>query len=116
MRAWNSPGGRCVGRDSELASIDAWLAAVPAAVAAGLLVIGGEPGIGKTTPWAEATRRAGALGYLVLSSRPVPSDARLPHFAPAHLLRPVADDAFGPLPVPQRRALEHVFGQVYPHL
>lgn len=57
-------------RESELASIDAWLAAVPQAVpravAPSLLVIAGEPGIGKTTLWAEATRRAGAAGHRVL--------------------------------------------------
>ena len=97
-------------REGELASIDAWLTAVagagPAAVAPGLLVIAGEPGIGKTTLWAEATRRAAATGYQVLSSRPVPSDAGLPHVALADLLRPVSDDVLGVLPAPQRRALD----------
>lgn len=99
------PGRTVLGRDSELARIDDWLTTVPTGEA-GLLVIAGEPGIGKTTLWAQASRRAGALGYLVLSSRPVPSDAGLPHVVLADLLRPVADDAFSPLPVPQRRALE----------
>ena len=93
-------------RESELASIDAWLAAVPRAVAPSLLVIAGEPGIGKTTLWAQATRQAAAAGYQVLSSRPVPSDAGLPHVVLADLLRPVADDALASLPAPQRRALE----------
>ena len=93
-------------RDSELASIDAWLAEVRGAVAPTLLVIAGEPGIGKTTLWAEAARRAAAAGYQVLSSRPVPSDAGLPHVAVADLLRPVPDDVLGMLPAPQRRALE----------
>ncbi len=92
-------------RDGELASINAWLAAGHRASAPSLLVIAGEPGIGKTTLWAEATGRAGAAGYQVLSSRPVPSDAGLPHVALADLLRPVADDALEALPVPQRRAL-----------
>ena len=100
------PGWTVLGREGELASIDAWLAEVPGAVAPSLLVIAGEPGIGKTTLWAEATRRAGAIGYRVLSSRPVPSDAGLPHVALADLLRAVADDALRSLPVPQRRALE----------
>ncbi len=100
------PGGTALGRERELASIDAWLAGVPPATAPGLLVIAGEPGIGKTTLWNEAVRRARALGYRVLSSRPVPSDAGLPHVALTDLLRPVPDEALGPLPVPQRRALE----------
>jgi len=99
-------GPPVLGRDGELTSIDTWLAQVPGAVAARLLVIAGEPGIGKTTLWAEATRRASASGCRVLSSRPVPSDAGLPHVVLADLLRPVADDALRSLPVPQRRALE----------
>jgi DNA-binding CsgD family transcriptional regulator len=95
-----------LGREGELARIDTWLAELPGAVTARLLVIAGEPGIGKTTLWAEATRRASAIGCRVLSSRPVPSDAGLPHVVLADLLRPVADDALRSLPVPQRRALE----------
>jgi DNA-binding CsgD family transcriptional regulator len=95
-----------LGRDGELATVDAWLTRVPAAGNAALLVIAGEPGIGKTTLWGEATRRAGAMGYRVLSSRPVPSDAGLPHVVLGDLLSAVPDDALGPLPVPQRRALQ----------
>ena len=71
-----------LGRDGELATVDAWLTRVAAAGNAALLVIAGEPGIGKTTLWGEATRRAGAMGYRVLSSRPVPSDAGLPGASP----------------------------------
>ena len=99
-------GPPVLGREAELTSIDAWLAHVPGAVNAGLLVIAGEPGIGKTTLWGEATRRASAIGCRVLSSRPVPSDAGLPHVVLADLLRPVGDDALRSLPAPQRRALE----------
>ena len=99
------PGGTALGRERELASIDAWLAGVPSAAEPALLVIAGEPGIGKTTLWAEAVKRARTLGYQVLSSRPVPSDAGLAHVALTDLLRPVPDEAMGPLPVPQRRAL-----------
>ena len=99
-------GHPVLGRESELTSIDAWLAQVPGAATARLLVIAGEPGIGKTTLWGEATRRASAIGCRVLSSRPVPSDAGLPHVVLADLLRPVGDDALRSLPVPQRRALE----------
>jgi len=100
------PGGTALGRERELAGIDAWLAGVPDAAGPALLVIAGEPGIGKTTLWTEAAGRARALGFQVLSSRPVPSDAGLPHVALADLLGAVPGDALGTLPAPQRRALE----------
>ena len=95
-------GRPVLGREAELASIDAWLAQVPGAGKAGLLVIAGDPGIGKTTLWGEATRRASAIGCQVLSSRPVPSDAGLPHVVLADLLRTVPEDALRSLPA--RRA------------
>jgi predicted ATPase len=66
------PGATALGRERELASIDAWLAGFPARPRPRLPVIAGEPGIGKTTLWSEAAARARALGYQVLSSRPVP--------------------------------------------
>ncbi len=99
-----------LGRDGELASLDTWLndnaASQPQADAEpSLLVIEGAPGIGKTTLWAEAIRRAHVVGRRVLSCRPVPSDAGLPHVGIADLLREVPDRAFAMLPPPQRRAL-----------
>lgn len=100
------PGHPVLGREAERTKIDVWLGQVSGAATARLLVISGEPGIGKTTLWADATRRASAIGCRVLSSRPAPSDAGLPHVVLADLLRPVADDALRSLPVPQRRALE----------
>lgn len=101
---------RVLGRDAELSQIEAWLehgagrTAQPGA-AGGVLVIEGEPGIGKTTVWAEAIRRARALGWQVLLCRPVPAEAGLPHVGLADLLRPVPDEAFGKLTPPLRRAL-----------
>ncbi len=124
-----------LGRDAELARIDAWLrfsapAAGPApagSVLAGpvfagsvfagsgpaasgpagsVLVIEGEPGIGKTTLWSEAAGRAQRAGWQVLSCRPVPSDAGLPHVALTDLLHAVSAQTFESLPLPQRRPLE----------
>jgi DNA-binding CsgD family transcriptional regulator len=99
------PHRAVLARDAELASVDGWLAALAGAREPALLVIAGDPGIGKTTLWAEAIRRARSAGYQVLSSRPVPSDAGLPHVVLADLLSRVADGAISALPAPQRRAL-----------
>jgi DNA-binding CsgD family transcriptional regulator len=106
IRGASAPGGGVLGRDAELGQIEAWLA--PGAGPAGprlVLAIEGEPGIGKTTLWTEATARAREAGWHVLSCRPAASDAGLPHVGLADLLRGVPDEAFSRLPAPQRRAL-----------
>ncbi len=104
IRGATAPVGGALGRDTELAQIEAWLAPGQAGPRL-VLLIEGEPGIGKTTLWTEATRRARAAGWHVLSCRPAASDAGLPHVGLADLLRSVPDDAFARLPAPQRRAL-----------
>ncbi len=97
-----------LGRDAELGQIEAWLrrdeGGEPTAAAA-VLVIEGEPGIGKTTLWAETVRQARQQGWIVLACRSAPSDAVLPHAGLADLLRGVPDEDFQQLPAPQRRAL-----------
>jgi len=103
--------GDVLGRDTELARIGAWLrldtrdGEPEPAVGQGILVIEGEPGIGKTTLWAEAVRGARDAGWQVLSCRPAASDAGLPHVALADLLRGVPEVAFERLHPPQRRAV-----------
>ena len=97
-----------LGRDGELGRIEAWLrrdGADPAAVAT-VLTIEGEPGIGKTTLWTEAVRHARQAGWDVLSCRPGPSEAGLPHLGLADLLRSVSDEPFARLPPLQRRPIE----------
>jgi DNA-binding CsgD family transcriptional regulator len=108
IRGASAPTGNVLGRDAELGQIEAWLApgAVPGPAAARLvLVIEGEPGIGKTTLWTEATGRAREAGWHVLSCRPAASDAGLPYVGLSDLLRGVPGPAFERLPAPQRRAL-----------
>ncbi len=103
-RAVSEVGPPIVGREAELATLDAFLAATGAGPAA--LVIEGEAGAGKTTLWAEAVRRAGAMGGQVLTSSPSESEARLSFQGLADLLGPVVESALGGLPPMQRRALE----------
>jgi DNA-binding CsgD family transcriptional regulator len=106
------PGAGVLGRDAELRQIDAWLESHAADVvadvpggAASVLVIEGEPGIGKSTLWAEAIRRATVTGRRVLPCRPVSSDAGLSYVGLCDLLRAVTDADLAELAPPQRRAL-----------
>src|SRR5262245_58044380 len=92
-----------VGRDRELEAVSAFLAAVARSPAC--LVLAGEPGIGKTTLWLAALKRARGRSMTVLSARPVAAEGRLAFAALADLLEPVADDVLARLPEPQRRAL-----------
>jgi len=91
-----------IGRDREQAMVDAFLAdlAHPRA-----LVIEGSTGIGKTTLWREAVRRAQAHAT-VLSCRPVESEASLAFGGLIDLFERVDDGVLSRLPEPQRAALE----------
>ena len=66
-----------VGRQRELAQVRAFLSPPGRART---LVIGGEPGIGKTTVWEAAIELARELGWRVLSARPSAAEAQ-PSFA-----------------------------------
>ncbi len=91
-----------VGREDELTLLDAWLDE-PSAPA---LVLDGDPGIGKTTLWREAVRRASGLGFRVLTTVATEAEARLSYAGLGDLLGPTASDVLGELPPPQRLALE----------
>ncbi len=93
-----------LGRDAELGQVDDFLNRVRAAGAA--LAIEGEPGIGKTTIWSEALRRARAAGMLVLACRPAAAEAKLSFSGLSDMLAVVDAEALDRLPEPQRRALE----------
>ena len=92
-----------IGRDTELAAGDGFLDALAAGPA--MLVLEGEPGIGKTTVWSELCGRARDRGHVVLSSQPVQSETELPFAGLLDLLGDYLDD-IAELPGPQRRALE----------
>jgi predicted ATPase len=75
ISAMASAADSMVGRDSEVAVVDAFLEEATTAFV--LLRIEGEPGIGKTTVWRTALRRATAGGARVLLTRPTQAEAAL---------------------------------------
>ncbi len=93
-----------VGRDLELAELETLLAAIEEGAAG--LAIAGEPGIGKTSLWAEGARRASQRGFLLLVARPAEIEMPLAYGALADLLEPAGDDVLAELPEPQREALD----------
>ncbi len=102
-----------MGRVPERALLEAFLAGAEATPggteAADLLVLAGEPGIGKTSLWEAALEHAAGRGYLVLASRATEADARLPFAGLVDLVEAIeaADaDAIAALPEPQRIAIE----------
>jgi DNA-binding CsgD family transcriptional regulator len=92
-----------VGRDAELGAVDAFLTTARTHFA--VLTIEGEAGIGKTTIWLEALRRAGAQGTRVLRTRPSEAEATLSYAGLADLFDAVTDGTVSQLPVPQRDAI-----------
>ncbi|MHB8657671.1 MAG: ATP-binding protein [Solirubrobacteraceae bacterium] len=71
-----------------------------------VLVLEGDAGIGKTTVWREAWRRAQELGTSVLWCRPSAVEAKFSFSALGDLLARLDEGVFGALPDPQREALE----------
>src|SRR6266545_3521228 len=96
------------GRAAERSVIDGLLASARAGCS-GVLVIRGEPGIGKTALLDYAACRAGVEGVRVLRGAGVESETELP-FAGLHLLFGSALERCSALPPPQRDALDAAFG------
>ena len=74
-----------------------------------VLLVRGEPGVGRSALLAHAGRLGGEAGMCVLSARGVPAETDLPFAALHQLLHPLVERA-GRLPHPQRRALLGAFG------
>jgi DNA-binding CsgD family transcriptional regulator len=110
-RTWQSPVLRrriarvrpIFGRDVELELVDRFLERVQGGLP--ILVIEGDPGIGKTTLWAEAVRRAEARSFRLLKANPAESEAKLPYAALGDLIGEAFAEVGPALPVPQERAL-----------
>ena len=92
------------GRQTELAAVSRLLDGMPSGPVA--LVVGGEPGIGKSALWHEALVQGRSRTYRVLSCVPGESEAKLSFAALGDLLSEVADESFEGLPPPQRSAIE----------
>jgi DNA-binding CsgD family transcriptional regulator len=90
-----------VGRESELASVARFVER-----GAGVLLLRGEAGIGKTALWREGVRESEAGGATVLVAQPAGPEARLAFAALGDLLADRAAEVADALPAPQRRALE----------
>ena len=93
-----------IGRDAELRTADAFLDA--AAGGLSVLAIRGEAGIGKTTLFLEAVRRAGERGFTLLVARSAAAETQLTLTTLADIVEPVVDDAGGALPPVQKAALD----------
>ena len=103
-----------VGRDVELDAINACLDRLEHDAVA--MVFAGQPGIGKTTVWAQVFERAAKRGLCVLSCRPAEAEAKLAFASLADLLEPVADAILPQLPDPQRMALDVALVRRSPHI
>ena len=96
--------GELPGREQEIRSLERFLER--AARAPQLLVLEGEPGIGKTALWHAAIQRALAAGSRVLQHRAVQAEATLAFAGIGDLLASVVDEVLPALGERRRRALE----------
>jgi DNA-binding CsgD family transcriptional regulator/tetratricopeptide (TPR) repeat protein len=101
-----APGGRLRGRDIESAALDRLVAAGREGRSA-VLVVHGDPGVGKTALLDQAVRTAS--DFRVLHASGVESDMELAFAALHQLCAPLLGGVQG-LPGPQRSALDTVFG------
>jgi DNA-binding CsgD family transcriptional regulator len=92
-----------VGRDAELAEVAAFVAAIPAGPA--VLILDGEPGIGKTAVWTSAVAAA-REACQVLACQAARTETELSLAGLSDLLAPVIDTVLPALPLPLARALE----------
>jgi DNA-binding CsgD family transcriptional regulator/DNA polymerase III delta prime subunit len=90
-----------VGRDREVAALESFLERGEPRI----LLLAGEPGIGKTTLWRAAVASADARGFRVLASTTAAAETQLSFTVLRDLLEPAFDEVAEELPQPQRQAL-----------
>lgn len=93
-----------LGREEQLEAIGDFLSATEQG--ANVLILEGEPGIGKTTLWRRGIADAADRSYRILSASCVPAEARLSFAALGDLFADVLEIVLPELPAPQRSALE----------
>jgi tetratricopeptide (TPR) repeat protein len=94
---------RVIGRESEVAQLSSFLDESPADPS--VVLLEGEPGIGKTTLWRELVEDARRRDMMVLSARPAQPETALPFVTLQDLLEGVVDEVSDELPGPQQHAL-----------
>jgi DNA-binding NarL/FixJ family response regulator len=92
-----------LGRAAELGEVAGFLAP---GLAGRVLVVWGEPGIGKSTVWEAGVGLARSRGFAVLCARASEAEAHLSYAGLADLVEGVGGEVLAGLPVPQRHALE----------
>src|SRR5215470_10765764 len=103
------------GRVAELREVERFLA--PSAAPRGrVLVVCGEPGIGKSTVWQAGAGLARSQGFAVWSARPGEAEAQLSFAGLSDLLDGAGAEVLAGLPVPQRWALEVAVRRAEPDL
>ena len=95
-----------VGRSAELAVLGQFIDSLGSGP--DVLVLEGEPGIGKTTLWLAGVDRAHQRGFQVLSCHPSAAEATLSFASLADLLADVTPAVLASLPEPQRQAIDVV--------
>jgi DNA-binding CsgD family transcriptional regulator len=96
-----------IGRASEIAWVTSFLDRT--LTRGGVLVISGEPGIGKSSLLAEAKDYAGTRGFLVSATNAVEAEMRLPYSGLHQLLAPFLSEVDS-LPSAQKDSLSAAFG------
>jgi DNA-binding CsgD family transcriptional regulator len=104
MTSSGPPTNTIIGRAAELRALDEFLDLV--ATGPALLLLEGDPGIGKSTLLNEGQAAARRRAYRVLECRPIQAEAQLAYTAVGDLLADVDDAELAALPEPQRRGLE----------
>lgn len=96
-----------VGRETELARVGAFVEATDHRISR-VMVLEGEPGIGKSTVWLDGVQHARELGLRILLSRPAEAEGDLAYVGLGDLLDDVIDEVLPELSAPRREALETV--------
>jgi DNA-binding CsgD family transcriptional regulator len=105
MTAQLSGGGRGIfGRDIELLGLNSFLDELNTGPS--VLVLEGEPGIGKSCLWEAGVTEARERGFTILSSRPTDPEAGLSFVGLGDLMEHVGPDVLSSLPGAQRHALD----------